>query len=98
MPAKFFADPHDILLICMTNGFQVFCCGKYTAWPLLFINANLPPTEHYKWQNSIFAGLISSPHKPKDFDSYMVIVTEEMVKLIQGVSSYNVEDDEMFIL
>lgn len=43
LPYNYFSDPRDVLLISLTDGFQLFKRGKHTAWPLLFINANLNP-------------------------------------------------------
>jgi hypothetical protein len=98
LPHKYFEDPRDVLLISMTDGFQLFKRGKHTTWPLIFINANLDPAFRYHMDNVICAGLIPGPKKPRDFDSFMFVVTEELQHAAIGVRTYDAVDDEMFDL
>ena len=40
---NYFADEHDIALGLSTDGFAPWRKQKYTAWPLIVFNYNLPP-------------------------------------------------------
>lgn len=98
LPQHYFDDPRDVLLTGLTDGFQLFRRGKHTAWPLLFINNNLAPDKRYQTGNCICSGLIPGPNKPKDHDSFMFVVVEELVKAAVGVDAYDALTDEIFKL
>lgn len=95
---RFFSGPRDVFLTCMTDGFQVFKRAKQTAWPILLVNMNLDPAIRYQWENLICIGLIPGPKKPKNFNSFMWVYTEELIQAAQGVSTYDAEADGMFDL
>ncbi|KAG8942831.1 hypothetical protein FRC04_003462 [Tulasnella sp. 424] len=97
-PYKYFQEPQDVYLTGMTDGFQLFKKGKHTAWPLLFINNNLSPAERYKTWNVICVGLIPGPRKPKEHDSFMYVVAEDLAKAAIGTRAYNAVDQCMFML
>lgn len=98
-PYKYFSDPHDVLLIALTDGFQLFKRGKHTAWPLLFINGNLDPAGgRYSVDSVICVGLIPGPKKPKNFDSFMHVVVEELNVAAAGVPAYDADADIEFDL
>lgn len=98
LPHRFFDDPRDVLLVGLTDGFQLFRRGKHTAWPVIYINANLSPLERYKDENIIIVGLIPGPSKPKNFNSFMHVFAEELMQGSVGVSAYDALRDEMFVL
>lgn len=98
LPFKYFGDPRDVLLIGMTDGFQLFQRSNATAWPIIFVNANLSPEERYKLANILCAGLIPGPKKPKHFDSYFFLVVEELSTLALGVFAYDAIQDELFLM
>lgn len=95
---KFFSDERDVLVACMMDGFQVFKRAKHTAWPLILINMNLDPAIRYQWENMICVGLIPGPRKPKNFNSFMWVYTEELKEAAHGVSTYDAEADGLFTL
>ncbi|KAG8961242.1 hypothetical protein FRC05_006265 [Tulasnella sp. 425] len=95
---KYFSDPRDVFVGCMTDGFQVFKRAKHTAWPIILLNMNLDPAIRYQWENVICIGLIPGPKKPKSFNSFMWVYAEEMVQAAQGVPTYDAEADGMFDL
>lgn len=97
-PFKFFQDPRDVYLTGMTDGFQLFKKGKHTAWPLLYINNNLAPSIRYKRSNAICVGLIPGPRKPKEHDSFMYVVVQDLAQAALGTPAYDAVDDEMFTL
>lgn len=97
-PYKYFQDPRDVYLTGMTDGFQLFKKGRHTAWPLIFVNNNLPPALRYKTWNVICVGLIPGPRKPKEHDSFMYVVAEDLAKAAIGTRAYDAVDRCMFTL
>lgn len=95
---KYFSDPRDVFVTCLTDGFQVFKRAKHTAWPIILLNMNLDPAIRYQWENLICIGLIPGPKKPKSFNSFMWVYAEEMVQAAQGLRTYDAEADAMFDL
>lgn len=98
LPYTFFNDPRDVLLIILTDGFQVFKRGKHTSWPLIFLNGNLSPETRYSVNTVLSCGVILGPKKPKDFDSFLYCLVEEVVKAALGVPAYDAFRDEGFTL
>ncbi|KAL7280964.1 hypothetical protein ACG7TL_005913 [Trametes sanguinea] len=97
----FFADERDIALGLSTDGFSPFKgrkSRKYTAWPLLIINYNLPPEERFLKKNIICVGVIPGPKKPWDMDSFLYPMVEELLRLQIGVSTYDTLSDTLFLL
>jgi hypothetical protein len=94
---KHFKDRHDIALGLSTDGFSLFKrCGKKSAWPLIIFNYNLSPDIRFHRENIISLGLI--PRKPRDFDSYLWPLVEELLRLEAGVVAYDVLTEDHFLL
>lgn len=90
MKYKFFEDPHNIALGIATDGFTPFKKKKgATAWPLLLINCNLPPSLRFRCKHLICVGDIPGPHKPKDIDSFLWFLITELLRLAAGVQAYD---------
>ena len=69
--AKYFSDPHNLALGLSTDGFAPWHKWKYTAWPLLIINYNLPPDKQFHQKIILVLSVIPGPKKPKDIDSFL---------------------------
>lgn len=95
---KFFSDPRDVFVACMTDGFQIFKRSQHTAWPLILVNMNLDPAIRYQWENILCLGLIPGPRKPKNFNSFMWVYAQEMEQAARGVSTYDAKSDSLFDL
>ncbi|KAG8934651.1 hypothetical protein FRC01_001387 [Tulasnella sp. 417] len=95
---KFFSDPRDVFVACMTDGFQIFKRAQHTAWPLILINMNLDPAIRYQWENIICVGPIPRPRKPKNFNSFTWVYTEELERAARGISTYDAKSDSLFNL
>lgn len=85
LPHKYFEFPRDVTLIGITDGFQLFKRGKHTAWPLIYINANLAPGDRYSVNTVICFGIIPGPKKPKNFDSFLYVAARELGNAAAGV-------------
>jgi len=95
---KFFDKPHDIALGLSTDGFAPFKKRKHTAWPLLLFNYNLPPDVRFHLRRILCAGVIPGPKKPKDFDSFLWPLVEELLKLLDGIRAYDALSKLWFLL
>ena len=83
---KYFEDPRDIALGLSTDGFAPFKRQKHTCWPLILFNYNLPPEIRFLIQHIVICvGVIPGPKKPKDFDSFLWLIVEELLELSSGV-------------
>jgi hypothetical protein len=97
-PYKFFSDPRDVALGLSTDGFAPFRRRQTTAWPLLLFNFNLPPEIRILIDNILCLGVIPGPKKPKDFDSFLYLLVEELLTLALGVRAYDAYLSELFRL
>jgi Transposase family tnp2. len=95
---KYFSDSRDVALGLSTDGFAPFRRRKRTAWPLLLFNYNLPPELRFLAEYIICLGIIPGPKKPKDCDSFLWPVIEELLRLAVGVRAYDVLLSSLFAL
>jgi Transposase family tnp2 len=79
----FFSDERDIALIGSTDGYQIFRQKTDTCWIVMFINANLSPDIRVKKENLLISAIIPGPNQPKDFNSFLHPIIEEL-KILQG--------------
>lgn len=79
----FFSDERDIALIGSTDGYQIFRQKTDSCWIVMFINANLPPTIRVKKENLLISAIIPGPNQPKDFNSFLRPIIDEL-KILQG--------------
>ena len=77
----YFQDDRDIVLLGSVDGYQLFKqkCDDY--WIVLFINTNLPPESHVKKENLLITSIIPGPKAPKDFNSFMKPIVDELCLL-----------------
>jgi hypothetical protein len=79
----FFANERDIALIGSMDGYQIFKQKTDNCWIIMFINANLPPFERVKKENLLISMIIPGPKQPKNFNSFLNPVVDEL-KLLEG--------------
>ena len=97
-PYKYFEDHWDIALGLSTDGFCQFQKHKKTCWSILIYNYNLSPEIHFWICHILCVGIVPGPHKPKDFDSFLWPLVEELLKLTAGVKAFDLCSDEIFAL
>jgi len=85
MDNGFFGDEHDIALGFSTDGLQLFTVGTYSIWLLLLINLNLPPNQRVKKRNLILCSVIPGPNNPKDIQSFLRVMVDELKQLAFGI-------------
>lgn len=98
LPNKYFEDPRNVLLVGLTDGFQLFKRGKHTAWPIIFLNSNLSPADRFSIFTVLCAGIIPGPKKPKDFNSFFYVAVKELNDAVAGVPAYDAFANEAFLL
>jgi Transposase family tnp2 len=97
-PYKYFEDPQDIAHGLSTDGFCPFQKRKKTCWLILIYNYNLS-LEICIWIPHILCvGVVPGPYKPKDFDSFLWPLVEELLKLTAGIKAFDLSSDEIFVL
>ena len=94
----YFSDHRDIALGLATDGVNPWRRRKSTFWPILLFNFNLPPEERFHDNNAICIGEVPGPEKPKDMDSFLYPLVQELLKLSVGVRAYDAVDKEIFTL
>ena len=63
------------------------------------MNLNLPPSVRSKRRNMLLLGFTPGPNNPKDLDSFLWPLVEEMLKLHQGIKMvWNAGNHEYFTL
>jgi len=76
-----FLDYRDVVLMGSTDGYQIFRQKRNDCWIVLFINANLPPSEHVKKDNLMISAMFPGPKQPKNMNSFLWPLVEELKKL-----------------
>ena len=81
-----------------TDGFALWCCQKYTAWPIILFNYNLGLELQNLKENIISVGVIPGPKKPHGIDLFLYPLVEELLCLACGICAYNAFSQELFLL
>jgi hypothetical protein len=89
LPHNFFSDHRDIALGLATDGFAPFKKRQVTAWPILLVNYNLPPSLRFRREYLICVGCIPGPNKPRDIDLFLWILVMELLRLAAGVKAFD---------
>lgn len=78
-----FQDERDVALLGSVDGYQLFRQKCDDCWVVLFINANLPPEQRVKKENLLISSIIPGPKTPKDFNSFVKPIIEEL-RILEG--------------
>ncbi|XP_013624411.1 PREDICTED: uncharacterized protein LOC106330502 [Brassica oleracea var. oleracea] len=99
---KFAAEERNIRLGLSTDGFNPFSMQniKYSCWPVLLVNYNLPPNLCMKKENIMLTLLIPGPQQPgNSIDVYLESLIEDLNQLwSKGESAYDVLSNSVFTL
>jgi hypothetical protein len=85
----YFTGERDIALIGSTDGYQIFKQKTDDCWVVMFINANLPPNKRVKKENLLISAIIPGPNQPKNFNSFLRPIVDEL-KTLEGNLIYNI--------
>ncbi|QRW03344.1 Transposase family tnp2 [Ceratobasidium sp. AG-Ba] len=95
---NYFSLPTDVALGLSTDGFGPFRSRNETCWPLLLINYNLPKEIRTRLENMICIGMIPGPVAPKELDSFLEPLIDELQMLARGVAAFDGETQRPFCL
>jgi hypothetical protein len=95
---RFFSQPTDLALGLSTDGFGPFKRRKHTCWPIIVYLYNFPPEIRTRLGKIFCTGLIPGIKAPKDSDSYLLPVVEELLQLAKGVPAFDARQQRMFTL
>jgi hypothetical protein len=78
-----FSDKRELALSISCDGYQIFKQKTDDNWIFLIINNNLSPEKRVKKENLIISFMIPGPSQPKDFNSFLQPLVEEL-KILKG--------------
>ncbi|XP_075504466.1 uncharacterized protein LOC142541901 [Primulina tabacum] len=98
----FASDPRNLRLGLATNVFNPFgdLSSRYSCWPVILVNYNLPPLLCMTKENLMLTLLIPCPKQPgNDIDVYLEPLVEDLKELWDtGVEAYDAFSKSMFNL
>ncbi|CAG8561309.1 19284_t:CDS:10, partial [Gigaspora rosea] len=83
------SDERDILLTASCDGFQLFKQKRDDCWVLMMINNNLSPEIRVKRKNLLVTAVIPGPNQPKNFNSFLRPVINELKLLEEGILCFD---------
>ena len=89
---------HVILHLQSLDGFPLFGTGNHSAWPIILVNLNLPPDIRTHLTHILCYGIIPAPRAVKDMDSFFYPLHQELVKLVAGISTLDLQKNELCLL
>jgi hypothetical protein len=87
--AGLFPDRRDVALLGSTDGFQIFRQKRDDCWVVLLINANLKPEVRVKRENLMIAAMFPGPKAPKNFNSFLRPLVNELKQLQSKYYDFN---------
>ncbi|CAG8682702.1 46280_t:CDS:10 [Gigaspora margarita] len=94
----FIKDERDLILTASLDGYQIFQQQRDDNWVIMFINNNIPLEDRVKRENLLIAAIIPGPNCPKNFNSFMRPIIDELKKLEDGIICWDGWKQERFIL
>ncbi|XP_042415124.1 uncharacterized protein LOC122004280 [Zingiber officinale] len=96
----FASDPRNLRLGLATDGFNPFgdLSSRYSCWPVILVNYNLPPLMCMVKENLMLTLLIPGPKQPgNDIDVYLEPLVEDLKELWDiGVETYDAFSKSVF--
>ena len=95
-----FQNDTDLGFYLSTDGIKVYKSRvEFHNWPILLVNLNLPPAKRYKRKYCLFVGSIPGPFGPKDLNSFLVPLIDELRELQEDIPGiWNAYKKEYFTL
>ena len=72
-----------------TDGVNPWQGSQYSMWPIVFKVLNLPPHLASRTDLLLLAGVIHGPRSPSDLSPYLMVVLDEMMEGMQGLTVTN---------
>ncbi|XP_042448989.1 uncharacterized protein LOC122033906 [Zingiber officinale] len=84
----FESEPRNLRLALAADGINPHgnLSSRYSCWPIMLVNYNLPPNMCMKRKYIMLTMLISGPKQPgNDIDIYLEVLVEDLQQLWEGV-------------
>ncbi|XP_042409933.1 uncharacterized protein LOC121999300 [Zingiber officinale] len=84
----FESEPRNLRLALAADGINPHSnlSSRYSCWPIMLVNYNLPPNMCMKRKYIMLTMLISGPKQPgNDIDVYLEVLVEDLQRLWEGV-------------
>ncbi|CAG8591204.1 4690_t:CDS:2 [Gigaspora margarita] len=91
-------DERDLILSASLDGYQIFRQHRDDNWVIILINNNIPPEDRVKQENLLIVAIIPGPNSPKNFNSFIRPIINELKKLEDGIVCWDGWKKEKFIL
>jgi tnp2 family transposase/uncharacterized protein DUF4218 len=95
---KLFRDARDVAFHLSLDGVQVTNMRHHEVTPVILINLNLPPEERYKIENIMASMIIPGPNKPKELDTFLRPLVDELNRLDHGTKAFDAYTGSRFTL
>jgi hypothetical protein len=102
---QYFQDGRDISLTLSLDGFTFFqtlgkhtSSTKYSTWLVIAMIDNIDPITRTQRKNILILAVIPGPGSPKDYNSYLHWLPEDLRLLSIGVLSWDAAKREFFLL
>lgn len=94
----FFSHQTDIALAIHYDGVQAQNRHYHSVAPVILFNYSLPPKTRYARHNTLTSMLIPGPHEPKDLNSFLRPLVDELLELSRGISAFDAYSNSSFNL
>lgn len=88
----------DIALAIHYDGVQAISQSSHSIALVIIINYNLPPTIRYQQRNILALMLIPGPDEPKDLNSFLRPLVDELIELGKGIKARDTRYNRDIIL
>ena len=95
---KLFQDHRDVAFHLSLDGVQLTNMRHHEVTPVILINLNLPPEERYQIKNILASMILPGPKKPKNLDSFLRPLVDELKQLDKGVTMIDGNTATPFVL
>ena len=92
-----FKDSRDVALALSTDGAQLTMKKQSDTWLLILVLLNLPSEIRYKSKNIIITLTIPGPRAPRNIESFVYPVFEEMAMASEGIWLWDALDSSYFL-
>lgn len=94
----YFLSYRDLALGLAHDGIQLFKIGDFEVTPILVTVFNFERRHRYNSKHQIVIGIIPGPSQPRDLNSFMLPIVDELKLLEIGVSAWDAFRNEDFVL
>lgn len=95
---ELFENPQDVAFALSTDGAQLTMKKQSNTWILILTILNLPPEIRYKSENVIINFATPGPNSPRDIESFIRPLFEEMAQGSEGIWIWDALDSAYILI